>query len=160
MPPMEPMLERARAFLAHRRVALVGASGDPRSFSRAVLRELVGRGYDVVPVHPRLAEVEGRPAFPSVSAARPPVEAALVMTPPARSEAAVRDALAAGVRALWLHRGGGAGVASPGALAACREAGVEPVTDLCPFMALPGASWFHRLHGRFRVRALRRTGVQ
>jgi len=143
-------LERARAFLQARRIAFVGASRNERDFSRGVLKELVRRGYDVVPVHPEAEEIEGRRAFPRVGAVEPPVEAALIMTPPARTDDAVRDCLDAGIRHVWLHRGGGRGSATPEAVARCRAAGVEPVTDLCPFMALPGAAWPHRLHGFLR----------
>ena len=62
----------------------------------------------------------------------------------------MREALAAGVRRLWFHRGGGAGAVSDEALALCRAAGVAPVTGLCPYMALPDAGWFHRLHAFLR----------
>jgi uncharacterized protein len=143
-------MERARQFLGARRVALVGVSRDPRGFSRAVMRELLRRGYDVVPVNPALAEAEGRRCLARVQDAAPPVEGALLLTPSARTEEAVRDCIAAGVRQVWMHRGVGAGSASPEAVALCRSHGVEPVTDLCPFMALPGAGWFHRAHAFLR----------
>lgn len=144
------MQERGRAFLELSRIALVGVSRDPRDFSRMVLRELLERGYDPVPVNPALSEVEGRRCWARVGEVTPPVRGALLLTPPARSADAVRDCLAAGVRELWLHRGAGAGASSPEALGILQAAGVEPVTDLCPFMALSGAGWFHRVHGWFR----------
>jgi len=52
---MTTLAVRASDFLAQRRIALVGVSRDPRDLSRALFRELRGRGYDVVPVHPQLA---------------------------------------------------------------------------------------------------------
>jgi predicted CoA-binding protein len=167
------MMELAKAFLAERRIALIGVSREPKDFSRMVLRELLKRGYDVVPVSPALAGtvaggepagavaggepagamVEGRRAVASLAGLTPPVAGALFLTPPRATAAAVQDALAAGVRRLWLHRGGGPGASSPEALAACRAAGVVPVTGLCPFMALPDAGWFHGLHRLFRREA-------
>jgi len=146
--------DRAREFLAQRRLALVGASRERKDFTRVVLRELVQRGYDVVPVNPAAAgiELDGRRAFGRLQEVSPPVDGAILFTAPGQTAAVVQDALAAGVRRLWLHRGAGAGASSPEALAACRAAGVEPVTDLCPFMALPGAGWIHRLHGALRRR--------
>jgi predicted CoA-binding protein len=144
------MMDRARAFLALRRIAFVGLSRDPRDFSRLVFDELLKRGYDVVPVNPAPGEIAGRRAFARVSEIAPPVQGALLLTPPARSAEAVRDCIAAGVRELWLHRGAGAGSATLEALAAAREAGVEPVSGLCPFMALPDAGWLHRAHGFLR----------
>ena len=76
-------------FLACRRVALVGVSRIPKDFSRAVLRAFAERGYDVVPVNPSATEMEGRPCFRSVRDVTPPVEAAVLLTPPGRSAAAV-----------------------------------------------------------------------
>jgi hypothetical protein len=35
--------------------------------------------------------------------------------------------------------------------------GIEPVTDMCPFMALPNAGWFHRAHALLRRAAYRRV---
>src|SRR5574340_634865 len=96
-----PQLTRARAFLASRRIALVGASRDPRSFSRGVQRALVARGYDVVPVNPAAGEVDGRRAFARPQDVAPPAEAALVLTPPGGAADAVRDCLAADIRRIW-----------------------------------------------------------
>ena len=53
----------AHDFLAHRRFAFVGVSRSPDDFSRHLLRELLNRDYDVVPVNPALAEVEGRRCY-------------------------------------------------------------------------------------------------
>ena len=144
MPPSS--LESAREFLAAGRIAVVGVSRDAKDFSRAVLRELARRGLDVVAVNPALVDAEGIPCFARVQEGSPPAAAALLLTPPARSEDAVRDCIAAGVRRVWLHRGAGAGSASAAALALCAANGVQAVHDLCPFMALPGASFPHRLH--------------
>ncbi len=148
----------AREFLSLHRIALVGVSREEKSFSRFVLRELLARGYDVVPVNPLLPRVEGRDCFARVQDILPPVGAALLLTPPAGTAAAVEDCVAAKVRMVWMHRGQGAGSATPEAIAACRAAGIAVVTDLCPFMALPGASWPHRLHGFFRRLGRPRAG--
>jgi predicted CoA-binding protein len=144
-----------RDFLTSRRIALVGSSRDPRDFSRMIDAQLRQRGHDVVPVHPEGGDRDGRPCFPRVGAIEPPVEAALLLVPPARAAEATRDCLDAGVRRIWFHRGGGKGSASPEALALCAARGVEPIVDLCPMMVLPGASWPHRLHGWFRARGER-----
>jgi len=144
---MEPTVQ---VFLSSRRIALVGFSRNPKDFSRMIDAQFRARGYEVVPVHPEVTEVDGRRAFPRVGAIDPAVEAALLLVPPAQAEAVVRDCLDAGVRRVWFHRGGGKGSASPEALALCAARGVTPVQGLCPMMVLPGASWPHRLHGWFR----------
>ncbi len=143
---MPTMLDLARQFLQTKRLALIGLERSEHGFSRAIYRELVKRGYDVVPVNPGLLSAEGQRCYPRVQDIEPKVSAALIMTAPAQSALVTRDCLAAGIRQLWYHRGTGAGSASPEALALCRENGLQPVTDLCPFMALPNAGWFHGLH--------------
>jgi predicted CoA-binding protein len=146
----QPMIELARGFLAQPRFAVVGVSRQEKDFSRSLLRDLWARGYDAVPVNPAIGEVEGRRCFARASEMVPPPTAALLLTPPARTEEAVRDCIAAGVRTIWLHQGGGPGAATPQATALCQASGVEVVSHLCPYMVLPGASWPHRLHGFLR----------
>jgi predicted CoA-binding protein len=153
------VVDAAREFLEQKRIAVVGVSRHPRDFSRAVFRALAERGYDVVPVNPAATEIEGRRAFARVADVAPPVGAALLLTAPARTEAAVRDCMAAGVRRVWMHRGGGPGAATPEALALCAANGLDVVHDLCPFMMLPDAGLGHRLHGYFRRRRLSRAAA-
>lgn len=137
------------SFLACRRLAVVGVSRDPRDFSRSLFRAFAERGYDVVPVNANGGTIEGREAARRLADVQPPVEAALLMTPQDASAAVVRDCAAAGVKRVWLYRAAGAGAVSPQAVAAARERGMEIVDGACPFMFLPGASLFHRVHGFF-----------
>lgn len=153
MKTMPSSMDEARAFLAAKRIAVVGLSRNEKDFSRMVLRELVRREHDVVPVHPEMKEAEGRRCYARIQDVSPPPEVALLMTAPAVTERVVRDCAEAGVRRVWMHRGaGGAGAASEAAIAFCRENGIRVVRDLCPFMAFEGAGLPHRIHGFFRRR--------
>jgi len=143
-------LQQVNEFLTYRRLALVGVSGNPKDFTRGLFREFVDRGYDVVPVHPGIAQIEGRPCFARVGAIDPPVESALLLTSPAVTEEVVRDCAAAGVRHVWMYRAAGAGAVSAHALAFCRENGINVIPGECPLMFFPRAAWFHRLHGWIR----------
>jgi uncharacterized protein len=140
----------AAAFLAQRRIAVAGVSRDPKDFSRMLARDLARRGYEILPVNPAAPELDGVPCHARVRDIVPPPDALLVLTPADRSAEVVREALAVGVRHVWLHRGAGAGSASPAAVAACQARAVTPVLDLCPYMVLPGAGRGHRLHGMAR----------
>ena len=148
MPPSS--LESAREFLAAGRIAVVGVSRDAKDFSRAVLRELAGRGYDVVAVNPALVDAGGIPCFARVQDVSPPADAALLLTSAAQTERVLRDCIEAGIRRVWLHRGAGPGAATTGALALCAATGIQVVQGLCPFMALPDAGFPHRVHHFFR----------
>jgi uncharacterized protein len=85
-----------------------------------------------------------------VEGIQPPVEGALVMTPPAQSEAVVRACAAAGIRNVWLYRSVGSGSVSPEALEACRELGLETVLGECPLMWQRETALVHRIHKTLR----------
>jgi len=137
-------------FLAHKRIAMPGVSRNPSDFSAKLFEELCRRGYDMVPVNPAATDVQGRQCFARVQDIHPPVDAALLMTPPAATETVVHDCAEAGIRHVWMYRAGGKGAVSPVAIAFCRERGMQVVPGQCPFMFLPDAAAFHRFHGFIR----------
>jgi uncharacterized protein len=140
-------LRSIREFLALKRIAVAGASRNPNDFNTRLFRDLRSQGYDAVPVNPQASEIGGVPCFKSVAEIDPPVEGVLVMTPAGQAEKIVGDCQRAGIRKVWLYRAAGAGAVSAAALEFCAQNGMDVVAGFCPYMFLPGASWFHRFHG-------------
>ena len=136
-------------FLNERRLAVVGVSRDPRDFSREVCRAFTERGYEVHPVNAAGGEIDGHPFARRVGDVQPPVEAALLMTPPAATDDVVRDCVEAGVRRVWMHRGAGRGAVSEQAVAFGRDRGIDVIDGACPFMFLPDTGFGHRIHRFF-----------
>ena len=143
-------LETIEAFLAQKRIAMVGISREPKSISVALLKELCRRGYDIVPVNPKAPSVNGHRCFARVQDIDPPVTAALLMTSPQITESVVADCFAAGIKQVWMYRAGGNGAVSAKALEFCNTKGMEVIPGQCPFMFLPGAAGVHRFHGFIR----------
>jgi predicted CoA-binding protein len=128
-----PVLDREaiRALLASRpRVAIIGASPNPARPSHGVLVDLVGLGFDVVPVNPTADEVAGLrcyPTLPEAVAATGPVDIVDVFRlPPACPEHA-REAVEVGASCLWLQLG----IASREAGRIAHEAGLSVVMNRC-----------------------------
>ena len=140
-------MDRVRDFLAQKRLAIVGVSQEPRDFSRALFREFSKRGYDAVPVNPKVQEMEARRCFARVQDIRPAVDGVILMTPASATGAVVRDCWDAGVKRVWMYRAAGSGAVDADAVRFCEENGISVIPGECPFMFLPGAAWFHRLHG-------------
>jgi len=147
---VQASLEIIGDFLAHKRIAMAGISRDPANFSVKLFQELVRRGYDVAPVNPNLAEVEGQRCFGRVQDIEPPVETVLLMTSPEVTDTVVRDCAEAGVRTIWMYRATGKGSVSREAVEFCQERGIRVVPGECPFMFLPQSAAFHRFHGLVR----------
>jgi predicted CoA-binding protein len=138
-------------FLARKRLAFVGLSTDEAAFSRSICTVMRKNGYDIVPVNPKASEIDGMPCFAAVGDIVPPVDAALIMTPPARASDVVRECDHAGIGHVWLHRGVGAGSVSQQALDYCVEHEMSVVPGECPLMFVghpPDA--VHRAHATLK----------
>jgi predicted CoA-binding protein len=143
-------LNLIEAFLAQKRLAMVGISREPKNISIALYEELCRRGYDVIPVNPKTPIINDRRCFARVQDIQPPVKAALLMTSPEVTETVVADCYAAGVTQVWMYRAGGTGAVSTRALEFCAAKGMQVIPGQCPFMFLPGAAGVHRFHGFIR----------
>jgi predicted CoA-binding protein len=134
-------------FLAQKRIAVAGASRNPKDFNTLLFHDLRQHGYDAVPVNPNAKEIDGVPCYARVQEIQPPVEGVLVMTKPEAAGAIVEDCVKAGIRRVWLYGVAGGGAASPQVVDQCRKSGIAVVPGFCPHMFLSGTPWFHRLHG-------------
>jgi len=128
-----PVLDRAgiKALLATRpRIAIVGASPNPIRPSHGVLLDLVGLGYDVVPVNPSAAEVVELPCYPTLREAveaTGPVDIVDVFRLPPACPAHAREAVEVGAGCLWLQLG----IASREAARIAHDAGLAVVMNRC-----------------------------
>lgn len=113
-----------------RRIAIVGASGDPSRPSHDVFRYLLDHGFDCVPINPNVREVLGAPAFPSLPAAVAATGPFEIVDVFRRSELCVphaREAVEVGARCLWLQLG----IVSWEAARVAHEGGLSVVMDRC-----------------------------
>jgi predicted CoA-binding protein len=113
-----------------RRIAIIGASADPGRPSHGVLRQLRAVGYDVVPVNPNQARVDGLACYPGLAeavAATGPVDIVDVFRRSDQCVTHAREAVAVGAACLWLQLG----VASREAGRIAVEGGLRVVMDRC-----------------------------
>ena len=90
---MATLAEAARTFLAQPRIAVVGVSRQTHQPANCNFRKLRAAGHTVFAVNPQTATVEGGPCYPTLAAIPGGVQAVLIFTPPAASEAVVREAV-------------------------------------------------------------------
>ncbi len=121
-----------RPLFAPRSVAVIGASADPTRIGGRPIAAMRAAGFKgtLLPVNPNRAEVQGLPAWPSISALPAVPEAAIVAIPAALAEAAVAELAALGVRAVILFSAGFAEVDEAGAAAQARLAAIAQHSGL------------------------------
>lgn len=132
-------------FVSQKTIALVGLSRDEASFSASIKKELELKGYRILPVNPKATNIAGSPCYPSLAALPEKADAVLITTPPAESEAIVREAAAQGIRRVWLQQG----AQSEAATAACVERGLSAVSGKCIMMFAEPVGSFHAVHRWF-----------
>ena len=67
------------------RVLIVGASDNPERYAHKAMRSLLEHGHEVVLVHPRLKEIEGRPVLAEVTEVTGAVDTVTLYVGPAIS---------------------------------------------------------------------------
>lgn len=111
-----------------RTIAVVGCSPDPTRDSHHVAQALVSRGHRVIPVNPRVEEILGLRAYPSLAAVPDTVEMVDVFRRPEEVASLADQAIAIGARILWLQLG----VVDERAAERARAAGLSVVMNRCP----------------------------
>lgn len=107
---------RLASLFQARSVAIVGASSDPAKITGRPLAYMRARGYAgaLFPVNPARSEVQGLPAYPSLSAIGQPVDLAIVGTSAEQVEPVIREGIAVGVKAFVVFSSGFAEIGDEG----------------------------------------------
>lgn len=112
-----------------RRIAVVGASAKPWRPSNGVMRFLIDRGYDVIPVNPGLAgqTIHGRTVVASLADVGT-LDMVDIFRASQHVGPVVDRAISLGARTVWMQLG----VIDTEAAARARAAGLRVVMDRCP----------------------------
>ena len=125
----------------------MGVSRDPKEFGQRLYADLRQWGYGAIPVSPHLTSVGQDRAYARLQDIGSPVGAALLLTSPALNEELVHDCAEAGVKRVWFYGVGDRSSENAAAIAYCQERGIAVIPGYCPYMFLPRAPFFHKIHG-------------
>lgn len=124
----------------YRRIAVVGLSPDISRPSYRVAVHMLAYGYDVIPINPKVDEVLGRQAYPSLAAVPGPIEIVDVFRRLEAIPGVVDEAIAVGAGAVWLQLG----LRDEASAARARAAGLEVIQDRC--IKMEHCRWFGGLN--------------
>jgi uncharacterized protein len=116
--------QRIEQFLAAPSFAVVGASEDPEKYGHKCYASLINHGYKAYPINPKAKTILGNPAFANLAALPEKVQSLSVITPPAVTEKVVDDAIAHGIKNIWMQPG----AESPAAVAKAESAGLNVIS--------------------------------
>jgi predicted CoA-binding protein len=116
--------------LSQKTLALVGVSRNGAGFGNTIRKELAGKGYSILLVHPEAETIAGVPCARSLKDVASRVGGVILVTPPASTSALVREAAEAGIRRIWMQQG----AESPEAIRFCEQQGLAADTRMLTTM--------------------------
>ncbi len=123
-------------FLSHKKLALVRL-GAQTPVMADMKKELVPKGYEISVVY-----LNAGSSDPTIDQVKDVVEGAIISVPKSECEAAVREAIDAGIPRLWLQSGSD----SKEAIALCEEKGVPVIHGACVLMYAQPVQSIHSFH--------------
>jgi len=118
-------MNEIETFLAAKTYAVAGASANTQKYGYRVFKALLASGRETYPLNPSADEIEGHKAYAKIADLPVIPESLSIITPPEITRQVVNDAIAAGVRNIWMQPGAEDEKASKSA----REAGINVIDD-------------------------------
>ncbi len=129
-------------FLSLGKYAVAGVSRDPKKFGHIMFKDLRKKGMDVVPINPKAETLDGVKCYSSVSELPSDIKGLIFMTPKEETLSVAREAIAHGIKDLWIQQG----AESKSVIAGLENENVNLIHSQCIMMFWKpnGVHSFHR----------------
>jgi len=115
-----------------KRIVLFGASPKADRPSHRIMRFLLEKGYEVIPIRPGVKEILNQRCYPSVREVTGGIDLVLIFRRSVEVPPIVEEALGRGVKAVWMQEG----IVSPEAFEQATQGGLRAVMDRCIYKEL------------------------
>ncbi len=144
-------IESINSFLAAQPAALIGVSRNKKKFGYIVYKDLLKKGFKVVPVNPGIEMIDDKKCYKDIAALPSEINSIIVMTPKDKTDAIVSAAISKGIKNIWIQQK----AETAEAIENAKKNGINLVYDECILMFVNpnGPHTFHRflkrLFGRY-----------
>jgi len=115
-----------------KRIALFGASPKADRPSHRIMRFLLDKGYEVIPIRSGVKEILNQRCYPSVREVAGDIDLVLIFRRSEEVLPIIEEAMGRGVKAVWMQEG----IISPEAFAQATQGGLRAVMDRCIYKEL------------------------
>ena len=116
-----------REILSMKNVAVVGMSKNPEKDAHQIPKYLMNSGYNVIPVNPTADEILGKKCYKNLREIPGNVDIVDVFRPSEDMPPIVKDAIAKGVKVVWMQLG----ISNEEATREASEKGIRVVYNRC-----------------------------
>ncbi len=135
-------LSEIQDFLQPKKLAIAGASRNPKKFGGIVFAELKKKGFELYPVHPVAVEIDGIACVRSVALLPEGVDHLYIVTPRDQTTGVVEQALRHGIRKIWIQQKS----ETPEALEMAMKQNVPVISGRCMMMFAEPVGSIHGFH--------------
>lgn len=124
-PMIDDLQTRIDTFFSSPAFGVVGASTNRTKYGNKVLRVYLQKHKKVYPINPKEKVVEGLACIDQIENLPAEVQSISVITPPAITEKIVKQAIAKGIKNIWMQPG----AESEAAIADCEQHGINVIAN-------------------------------
>ena len=96
--------ETIRNFFEPKKIAVAGASRNPKKFCGALVIELTKKGFEILPVNPNADKINDQKCYKSVEDLPTDVSSLLIVTPKENTDEVLRQAITKGIKNIWVQQ--------------------------------------------------------
>jgi predicted CoA-binding protein len=111
-------------------IAIVGASNNTEKYGHIVMKDLLVKGYDVIPINPKEKTILNKKVYKSIKDVSEKIDAVIFVVPPKVVEDVIQDVKILGIKDVWMQPGS----ESQKAIEYCEENGIECIHNACVMM--------------------------
>lgn len=141
-------LNQINDFISPRKIAVAGASRNPKKFGGYVFNELKQKGFQLYPVNPNADEIQGEKCYKTIADLPEDVTRLLILTPKNETANIAEAAAKRGIKMVWIQQT----AETPEALKILEDAGIPVIYKKCIMMFANPVKGGHAFH-RFFVKA-------
>lgn len=131
-----------REFLAPKKMAIAGASRNAKKFGAMIFEDLLKKGYQLYPVHPEAAEIQGVACYKKVTDLPSEAEMLYIVTPKIQTLNVVKQAVEKGIKKIWIQQSS----ETPEAIEWAKQHQIPVISGHCMFMFAEPVSGIHGFH--------------
>ena len=129
-------------FFEPKKLAIAGASRNTKKFGHGIFKELLSKGYEVIPVNPNATEIDGVKCYHNVSEIPGNVKSLLIVTPKEETDGVLREAINKGIANIWVQQMS----ETEDTIKIAEEYQVDVIYKKCIYMFAEPVAGFHKFH--------------
>ena len=138
-------LTQINEFLSHSPIAFAGVSRDKKKLTYTIYKDLLTKGYKVLPVNPNTDLIDDVKCYPSIASLPEGINSLLIAVPKSETASLVKQAIEKNIKNIFIQQQAD----TPDAIKLAEDAGINIISGYCILMVTEPVKGIHGIHKFF-----------